>query len=231
MTKELTHRATELKDLGWSNEDVIRYAELWDYRQRWGAINLEREDRQFLRKAEAALPKIQSPKASTKKPTQEKSYYRWLRFFLDSMDEAEKKLDLKKGDRGIWPILLEEELRAIDYYEPVLGLPDTIKAKGLCSAREDLVQRVSSIIKGDVKIKNFDFEAPLKELKDQTPSNWRDLRDGHPEGDKSYPVVSGNCVEEFRLEVRSVLLPLMRELLPSLFDTDKPNPPDDWSRE
>ena len=54
--KELTHRADELAGLGWSAEDVDRYAELWDYRQRWGAMNLEREDRLFLRKAEAALP-------------------------------------------------------------------------------------------------------------------------------------------------------------------------------
>ena len=54
MAKELTHRADELAGLGWSAEDVNRYAELWEYRQRWGAMNLEREDRLFLRKAEAA---------------------------------------------------------------------------------------------------------------------------------------------------------------------------------
>ena len=53
MAKELTHRADELAGLGWSADDVNRYAELWDYRQRWGAMNLEREDRLFLRKAEA----------------------------------------------------------------------------------------------------------------------------------------------------------------------------------
>ena len=53
MAKELTHRGDELKQLGWSQQDVLRYIELWDYRQRWGAINLEREDRQFLRKAES----------------------------------------------------------------------------------------------------------------------------------------------------------------------------------
>ena len=55
--KSENNRAGELKELGWSAEDVRRYEELWEYRQRWGAINLERDDRQFLRKAEAALPK------------------------------------------------------------------------------------------------------------------------------------------------------------------------------
>jgi len=49
LAKELTHRADELKTLGWSTDEVARYAELWDYRQRWGAMNLEREDRLFLR--------------------------------------------------------------------------------------------------------------------------------------------------------------------------------------
>ena len=37
---------------------MARYVELWEYRQRWGAMNLEREDRLFLRKAEKALPAI-----------------------------------------------------------------------------------------------------------------------------------------------------------------------------
>ena len=55
MTKETTHRGTELRKLGWSIEDVARYTELWEYRQRWGAMNLERDDRLFLRRAEAVL--------------------------------------------------------------------------------------------------------------------------------------------------------------------------------
>ena len=62
--------------------DVLRYIELWDYRQRWGAINLEREDRQFLRKAETALPEIKKLKTSIKKPIKEKSYYCRISFFI-----------------------------------------------------------------------------------------------------------------------------------------------------
>ena len=84
MQKGESNRAGELKELGWSAEDVRRYEELWEYRQRWGAINLEREDRQFLRKAEAALPKIVA-KGSEKKRTQDKSHYRWLSFYLEAM--------------------------------------------------------------------------------------------------------------------------------------------------
>jgi hypothetical protein len=64
MRKEEGSRSGELRDLGWPAEDVRRYEELWEYRQRWGAINLEREDRVFLRRAEAALPKRLTGKAA-----------------------------------------------------------------------------------------------------------------------------------------------------------------------
>ena len=64
--KETSHRGDELKGLGWSEAEVVRYVELWEYRQRWGAMNLEREDRLFLRKAENALPNILSGRAAAK---------------------------------------------------------------------------------------------------------------------------------------------------------------------
>ena len=67
LKKELSHRSHELKALGWNQEDVSRYEDLWDYSQRWGLINLEREDRQILKKAEKLLPKIQNKKISVKK--------------------------------------------------------------------------------------------------------------------------------------------------------------------
>ena len=40
VSKETSHRGDELKGLGWSEPDVARYVELWEYRQRWGAMNL-----------------------------------------------------------------------------------------------------------------------------------------------------------------------------------------------
>ena len=116
MAKELTHRADELKLLGWSQSDLSKYIDLWDYRQRWGAINLEREDRQFLRKAESALPEISSSKPSAKKPINEKSYYCRLVFFLKQMANAEESFDMPASSKGLWPILLEEELRLLDYF-------------------------------------------------------------------------------------------------------------------
>ena len=68
MAKDETSRGEELQGLGWTPEEVRQYEELWEYRQRWGAINLEPEDRVLLRRAEAALPKrVAHGKSSLKK--------------------------------------------------------------------------------------------------------------------------------------------------------------------
>ena len=222
MAKELTHRADELAGLGWSAEDVNRYAELWEYRQRWGAMNLEREDRLFLRKAEAALPVLVTGKAAVKKNTQDKSYYRWLRFHLDAMTAAQSAMGLAEGAQGAWPILLEEELRLLDHYQPVLGLPDTIKAKSFDAFRELMAEQAAGLANEAMQLKSHDFQAALTDLKEKENSKWRHLRE--QSGEQPYPVLLGDNVNAFRSEVRQQMTPLLRQTLPSLADTDKPEP-------
>ena len=229
MAKELTHRADELQALGWSAEDVARYAELWDYRQRWGAMNLEREDRLFLRKAEAALPAIVTGKAAAKKSITEKSYYLWLRFHLDAMTAAEQGFGTTEGSRGAWAIVLEEELRLLDYYQPVLGLPDTLKAKGFDPVRAELAADATSLAADGGSMHQYDFQAPLDELKAKESSRWRHLVE--QAGPQAYPVLNEATAASFRQAVRARFVPLVRETMPSLADTEKPVPADDWSRQ
>ena len=224
MAKELTHRADELAALGWSAEDVNRYAELWDYRQRWGAMNLEREDRVFLRKAEAALPELVTGKAAAKKSTKDKSYYRWLTFHLDAMTAFEAQMSLPEEARGAWPILLEEELRLLDHYQPVLGLPDTLKAKAFDAFRELMGEQAAALPEGSMQMGRYDFQTALLELKEKENSKWRHLRE--QSGGQPYPVLLQDAVESFRSDVRSQFTPLLRETLPSLKDSDKPEPSD-----
>ena len=229
MAKELTHRADELKQLGWNQEDLYKYIELWDYRQRWGSINLEREDRLFLRKAESLLPEISKSKVSIKKPLKEKSYYCWIQHFLNEMNDFELNEKLDDGMRGVWPILLEEELRVIDYFEPVLGLPDTIKAKLIGPIREDLVKTALEIYKESVVTKQFDFKGALEIAKSGGEnSSWRSLRDGVNETNQDYPIIEKANVLEFRKKVNEKLLSFIKENLPSLAESDKSLPPNDW---
>ena len=229
MAKELTHRAEELKQLGWNQEDLYKYIELWDYRQRWGSINLEREDRLFLKKAESLLPEISKNKVSVKKPLKEKSYYCWIQFFLNEMNNFELNEDLDEGMRGVWPIFLEEELRVIDYFEPVLGLPDTIKAKLIGPIREDLAKQAMENYEKSIIIKQFDFHGTLVSAKSSGKnSNWRSLRDGTFAENQDYQIIDKTCVLEFRKKVNEKLLSFIKENFPSLADTDKSLPPNDW---
>ncbi len=216
------HRSSELKELGWSPEDCRKYEELWEYRHRWGAINLEREDRIFLRKAEAALPKIVTGKAEKKK-LQDKSYYRWLTFYRDAMASSDSDAGLGDSELAAWPILLQEELRAIDYYQPVLGLPDTLKAKELIAVREQLASKAATA----GRVAQFGFVDVLEELKRNEKTNWKPLR-GDGNSETSYPVLPVDAAGAFRQEARATLTAAIRELFPSLKDSDKEPPAADW---
>ncbi len=211
MAKDEISRADELQAMGWPAEDVRRYADLWEYRHRWGAINLEPEDRAFLRKAEAALPKRVSGKAALKKALQDKSHYRWLAFYREAMLAHEAEQQLNAGEQGAWPVLLAAELALLDELQPVLGLPDTLKARELVALREELLAQAASAGRN----LTFDYVSPLEELKQKERSNWKPLR-GDASTDTSYPLLSADAVEPFRSEASRVLGEWMRSHLPSL---------------
>ncbi|MFO0104237.1 MAG: hypothetical protein ACK516_03035 [Cyanobium sp.] len=216
MAKDEISRADELQAMGWSAEDVRRYADLWDYRHRWGAINLEPEDRAFLRKAEAALPKRVTGKAALKKPLQEKSHYRWLAFYREAMLAHEAAQQLNPGEQGAWPVLLAAELALLDELQPVLGLPDTLTARELVALREELVaQAAKEAGAAPDRSLSFDDVAPLEELKQKERTNWKPLR-GEASADKSYPLLSADAVEPFRAQASRELGDWMRSHLPSL---------------
>ena len=220
MRKDETSRSDELKTLGWTAEEVRRYEELWEYRHRWGAINLERDDRIFLRRAEAALPKQLSGKAALRKSLKEKTQYRWLSAFHQAMAGVE---GLEADELAAWAIVIEEELRALDYYQPVLGLPDTLKAKAFAPLREQLVAEIAD----QGRNLSFDFAAALAEFRAQGNKGWKSLR--QDDSDSSFPVLPRAVADGFRAKARAELVALTRSTYPSLADTAKPEPPSDWS--
>lgn len=225
VAKDESSRGPELLTLGWSAEEVRKYEELWEYRQRWGAINLEPEDRQFLRKAESVLPKRVSGKGSVKKAIKDKAHYQWLSNYCEAMQAGAEGLGLAEEETGAWQILLEEELRGLAYYQPVLGLPDTIKAKELINLREQWVAEAES----QGRSLSFDFNAPLEAAKAQGHSKWKALRPETAANPSAYLVLKGSEAEAFRTKVRGALLNFIRSTFPSLKDTDKPEPPADWN--
>ena len=225
MAKDETSRGAELLVLGWSAEEVRKYEELWEYRQRWGAINLEPEDRQVLRKAESLLPKrVAGGKGSVKKAIQDKAYYQWLSFYREAMLSAAGELGVAEGEEAAWPILIEEEQRALDYYQPVLGLPDTLKAKLLMPLREQWATEAA----GAGRTLEFDFIEPLEALKATQTTNWKPLRAEDAANPKAYPVLKAEAAAAFRAKVRQEMASFIRSSFPSLKDSDKPEPTADW---
>ena len=221
MVKEEGCRSAELRELGWSAEEVRVYEELWEYRQRWGAINLEREERQLLRKAEAALPKRpKSGRGAARKTLAEKAHHRWLSFHLAAMQASASALGLDPQEEAAWPIILEEELRALEYYEPVLGLPDTLKAKLFLPERERWATEAASL----GRVIHYDYAAPLEALKLQGPTSWKPLRGDVQPAAADYPVLEGETARSFRAKVRREISAFTRATYPSLQDSDKPAP-------
>jgi hypothetical protein len=226
VAKDETSRGAELLALGWTAEEVRKYEELWEYRQRWGAINLEPEDRQVLRKAEGVLPKRVAGKGSAKKAIQDKAYYQWLSFYREAMLAAAPELGLEAGEEAAWAIVIEEEQRALDYYQPVLGLPDTLKAKLLMPLREQWTIEAG----GAGRTLEFDFIAPLEALKASQTTNWKPLRAEDAANPKAYPVLEAEAAAAFRAKVRQEMVTFIRTTFPSLKDSDKPEPTADWSK-
>ncbi len=215
MNKELSHRSHELKALGWNQEDLSRYEDLWDYSQRWGLINLEREDRQFLKKAENLLPKIQNKKASIKKSIENKSYYLWLSFYLEEIKNFNETY-LPKNKVSVWTVLIEEELKLLKEYKPVMGLPDTLKAKNLFANRQQLIKKAFNKYEAKNNDKSFNFTEIFTTTEKEISKSWKSITEKDPESNKSFPIVDIKKVEGLRSEINQDLKKFMVENYPSL---------------
>ena len=215
MKKELSHRSLELKALGWNQDDLTRYEDLWEYSQRWGLINLEREDRQFLKKAEKLLPKIQNKKTSVKKTIEEKSYYLWLNFYLDEINIFCNS-NLPKNKQGVWKLLIEEEIKLLKELKPVMGLPDTIKAKNLFENRKELIKRAFSEFEAKKNDKVFNFDDVLNNSDKNVGKNWKSITEKDPEANKTFPIIDSANIEKLRSAIKEDLSLYMKDNYPSL---------------
>ncbi len=212
---ESSHRSHELKPLGWNQEDITRYEELWEYCQRWGLINLEREDRQFLKKAEKLIPKIHPKKHSVKKSIEEKSYYLWLSFYLEEIRSFNKK-HIEKDKESVWLILLEEELKLLKEHKPVMGLPDTIKSKNLYKVRKLLLEKAFKKFNALKNKDLFDFEKVLISIKETKNKSWKSLLENDSQSGELYPIIEKRFVDDFREDVNNEINAFMMENYPSL---------------
>ena len=218
MNKESSHRSHELKAIGWNIEDVTRYEELWDYSQRWGLINLEREDRQFLKKAEKLIPKIQPKKTSNKKSIEEKSYFLWLNFYLNKLNTF-SNLYVPKDMFSVWVMIIDEELNLLRKYNPVMGLPDAIKAKELYKVRAILVENSFKNYEAKNCDTFFDFDIEkISSEEDVIGKSWKSLIECDPSQKDKFPLINKKNAENLKIEILKNLEEFMISNYPSLKD-------------
>ena len=66
------------------------------------------------------------------------------------------------------------------------------------------------------------------EPSDVVDKNWKPLRDSKFDDDNSYPILDKKNVPAFRKDVRAKINLLIKTTFPSLLNSDKPDPSDDW---
>ena len=217
MNKESSHRSHELKAIGWNVEDITRYEELWEYSQRWGLINLEREDRQFLKKAEKLIPKLQPKKTSIKKTIEEKSYYLWLNFYLNKLKTFSNS-NVPTDMLSVWEIMIEEELNLLKKLNPVMGLPDTLKAKELHKVRAILVQNSFDNYEAQNCDTLFDFEIERNSEDEVIGKSWKSLIENDSSQKDKFPILDKKNADKLRIEILKNLEEFMISNYPSLKD-------------
>ena len=178
-------------------------------------INLEREDRQFLKKAEKLLPKIQNKKASVKKSIEEKSYYLWLNFYLEEI-KIFSESNLPKKQVSVWTLLIEEELKLLKELQPVMGLPDTLKAKNLFVNRKQIIEKAFKEYDAKNNDEPFDFINIFNKSEKNVSKSWKSITEKDPEANKTFPTIDSKNEEDLRSEINEDLKSFMRENYPSL---------------
>lgn len=224
MLKDEVNREEELKELGWSPEDLRRYAELWEYRKRWGAANLEREERIFLKKADNALPALTKKRggsAADIKQVEEKLHYKWIELYKIAIQRAEQAAQIPDGHEGAWTIVLDEELKALKEYQPRLDMRDTLNRKSFDSFRALWLEEAAQL----GQLQALDVEIQLASLKQELQKEWRSSWDkpGRREA-KQFPVLPAEQAAQFRLKVGEETRRLTRELYPSVANRQGANP-------
>jgi len=179
---------------------------------------LEREDRQFLKKAEKLIPKLQPKKTSNKKSIEEKSYYLWLNFYLNKL-KIFSNLHAPKDMISVWEIIIEEELNLLKKYNPVMGLPDSIKAKELYKVRAILIQ--NSFNNYEAKNCNVLFDFDIEKISSEEEvigKSWKSLIESDSSQKDKFPLLKENNAEEFKIETLKNIEEFMISNYPSLKD-------------
>ena len=199
---------------GWSTESITELQQALQAREYFGYANLTADQKQIILAAKAAekvTAKVAKTKG-TKQPVQTKLHYRWR---AAEAELLRKYSELAPGEVPAWLVIKEEELRALELYQPVLDQIDTSKRNRFSEPVSELLKLAADL----GRVSNFDWVAFRDELKVAFAEQWNDSWDGWYSAETGpFAVLGEDEVAEYRLLVRSRIEQLTREVYPSVVD-------------
>ena len=138
-----------------------------------------------------------------------------LNFYLDEINIFSNS-NLPKNKHGVWTLLIEEEIKLIKELQPVMGLPDTLKAQNLFENRKELINKAFSEFDAKNNDKCFNFDEVLNNSEKDVGKNWKSITEKDPEANKTFPIIDFANIEKLRSAIKEVFSSYMKDNYPSL---------------
>ena len=124
--------------------------------------------------------------------------------------------NLPKKQVSVWTLLIEEELKLLKELQPVMGLPDTLKAKNLFVNRKQLIEKAFKEYDAKNNKETFDFINILNKSEKDVGKSWKSITEKDPEANETFPIINSKNMEDLRSEINLDLKSFMKENYPSL---------------
>jgi hypothetical protein len=213
--------AALLESAGWTEAQVERYYKLLARKQAHGLASLSISDRRFYNSAAVACDKAQAAidqnlreaqgrRVSGKQPVETKLHYR---FKLAELLQYTQRAELLPGEELAIVIIREEQIRALELYQPVLDQVDTSRRHQFSQVTEvELLELAGALGRTLV---SYDSEGHQLALRDEFEGevNWDDRwGEYYTRITRSVVALNGEDALAFRAEVRPVVEAFTRSL-------------------
>jgi hypothetical protein len=221
-TNKITAQA--LETAGFAQTQIDRYYEIQDRVRYYGFDALATSDRQFLRSAKSAVAKVDAAhkaalvagrknRLSGKTPVETKKHYRWVQAEINAFIAH---ADLAADEILCRTVVLNEILRALSLYQPVLDQVDTSKRSKFDQPYLDLVDLGNTY--AGARVVQVDMAAVISTLRTETIDEWNTRWAAFYESVQMVAIPLSDELDYIRV-VRPEIERLTREIYPSVTAT------------
>jgi len=216
--------AQNLETAGFTQAQIDRFFKILDRQRVHGYDSLTISDRQFRHSARIAVAKIEAAhkaalvagrknRLSGKTPVETKGHYRWVQAEIVTLTA---NTDLGADEILCRSIVLNEILRALSLYQPVLNQVDTVHRHKFNQPVEDLVDLGNTYVGS--RVVQIDSSAMLSDLRSEFPDNWNTRWDAYYENVQTVAIPLSDELDYISV-VRPEIERLTREIYPSVTAT------------